>query len=430
MIYCKLLSIISLATVFFCLVIKGTESLPLKLSNNEIRCPTSIKKYHGKPKQFVIILKSDNSNNGEKVLDKHLKFMAKCWKNRILTLLPANVNSVLPNSDNDQFTSFVSDQLTGYSAPYDPEFVKDNLVELSEIEIIELVLPVKASNLVQTNPNPNLDRIDQRKLPLDKKFSFPNSQGSGVNVYIVDTGINIKHQEFAGRARHGGSFCPNCPATDDHGHGTHVAALVGGKTFGVARQSTLIAVKVLNSSGSGSTSGVLDGLSFILNKHKASSNKKTVVNMSLGGPVSQALNAGVESLIKAGIHVITSAGNGNKDACSQSPASVPSAITVGATDISDKVASFSNFGNCVDIFAPGVNIISASSKSNTGSAVFSGTSQAAPHVAGVVALSIIKSGNATPAVMAKRIIDSSTKGVLKLATSQKSNTQNRLLFIS
>ncbi|CAJ0872233.1 14668_t:CDS:2, partial [Entrophospora sp. SA101] len=487
-----------------------TESLPLKSPNqeDEIKCPQSIqstKKYKGKPKQFLIILKSNNdtplqrrgnSDNGKSVLNRHLKYMKKCWGNDIPSSLPEDVDQISTNSNDNKFTSFLSEQLVGYSAPYDPEFVKDQLVKSSEIEIIEPVLPVKASLLpnllVQNNPNINLDRIDQRKLPLDKKFRFPASQGSGVNVYIVDTGINVKHQEIIGRARHGGSFCPNCPAIDDHGHGTHVAALVGGKTFGVARKSNLIAVKVLNSLGSGTTAGVLSGLTFVLNQHKSSSNKKTVVNMSLGGPLSQALNAAVEALTKAGIHVVVAAGNSNTDACSKSPSSVPSAITVGATDLVkvlgvitldkskwnvscnslvveislaagnsntdacskspssvpsaitvgatdlvkvlgvitlDKVASFSNFGKCVDIFAPGVNIISADAKTNTGKAVFSGTSQAAPQVAGAVALSISKNGNTTPAIMAKRIIDLSTKGVIKLTTLLQPNTQNRLLFI-
>ncbi|CAJ0838891.1 19618_t:CDS:2, partial [Entrophospora sp. SA101] len=360
-----------------------TESLPLKSPNqeDEIKCPQSIqstKKYKGKPKQFLIILKSNNdtplqrrgnSDNGKSVLNRHLKYMKKCWGNDIPSSLPEDVDQISTNSNDNKFTSFLSEQLVGYSAPYDPEFVKDQLVKSSEIEIIEPVLPVKASLLpnllVQNNPNINLDRIDQRKLPLDKKFRFPASQGSGVNVYIVDTGINVKHQEIIGRARHGGSFCPNCPAIDDHGHGTHVAALVGGKTFGVARKSNLIAVKVLNSLGSGTTAGVLSGLTFVLNQHKSSSNKKTVVNMSLGGPLSQALNAAVEALTKAGIHVVVAAGNSNTDACSKSPSSVPSAITVGATDLVkvlgvitlDKVASFSNFGKCVDIFAPGDNCL-------------------------------------------------------------------------
>ncbi|CAJ0890884.1 15478_t:CDS:2 [Entrophospora sp. SA101] len=192
---------------------------------------------------------------------------------------------------------------------------------------------------------------------------------------------------------------------NDHGHGTRVAALVGGKTFGVARKSNLIAVKVLNSSGSGTMADVLSALTFVLNQHKSCSNKKTVVNMSLGGPLSQALNAALEALTKAGIHVVLAAGNSNTDACSQSPSSVPSAITVG------------------------VNIISADAKTNTGKAMFSGTSQAAPQVAGAVALSISKNGNTTPAIMAKRIIDLSTKDVIKLTTLLQPNTQNRLLFI-
>jgi subtilisin family serine protease len=290
----------------------------------------------------------------------------------------------------------------------------------------------KKGNCVTENTNstrylPNLDRIDQARLPLNGKYNYPGTAGSGVNVYIVDTGINIQNLDFEGRATHGGSFCAGCPNTDDHGHGTNVAGIVGGKIFGVAKKVRLIAIKAFDAGGHGSTSDLIMGLSFIANEHIKSTKKKTVVNMSVRFAFSNTINAAVDSLTSMGIHVVVAAGNEAGDACLVSPASALTAIAVGATDPStDRIASFSNKGKCVDIFAPGVNIVSDGIGSNTDILVQSGTSQATPHVSGTVALIIAQSGNRTPAQMKIEINKLSTKNVV---IGLDSVTPNRFLRV-
>jgi subtilisin family serine protease len=290
----------------------------------------------------------------------------------------------------------------------------------------------KKGNCVTEDTNstrylPNLDRIDQARLPLNGKYNYPRAAGSGVNVYIVDTGINIQNLDFEGRATHGGSFCVGCLNTDDHGHGTNVAGIVGGKIFGVAKKVKLIAIKVFDASGQGFTSDIMAGLSFIAKEHIKSTNKNTVINMSLGGVFNNIFNAAVDSLTSMGIHVVAAAGNNAGDACLLSPASAVTAIAVGATDPStDRIASFSNKGKCVNIFAPGVNIISDGIGSNTDISVQSGTSQATPHVSGTVALIIALSGNRTPAQMKIDINKLSTKNVV---IGLDSVTPNRFLRV-
>ncbi|CAG8570544.1 9377_t:CDS:2, partial [Acaulospora morrowiae] len=274
---------------------------------------------------------------------------------------------------------------------------------------------------------PNLDRIDQANLPLDGKYNFPPSNGSGVNVYCVDTGVNSKHAEFEGRATNGGAFCAGCPNTDDNGHGSNVAGIIGGKTYGVAKKCNIIGIKVMNASGMGTTSVIISGLSFIASAHSKSSNKNTVVNMSLRSGLNTALNAAVSSLTSIGIHVIVAAGNDASNACNYSPASEPSAIAVGATDTStDNVASFSNTGKCVGIFAPGTHIVSCGIGSTTATLSESGTSQACPHVSGTIALMIALNGNRDPAQMKSDLYSSSTKNVINGIVSP---TPNRLLRI-
>ncbi|RGB39506.1 peptidase S8/S53 domain-containing protein [Rhizophagus diaphanus] len=270
------------------------------------------------------------------------------------------------------------------------------------------------SRAVDNDPTFNIDRIDQAKRPPNGKYTFPDSAGKGVNIFIVDTGITTTHSEFGKRAKFGGSFCDGCNNDDENGHGTHVASIAAGKTLGVARNANVIAVRVLDGNGSGSNSGVIAGLEFVGNQHAKGKNKNSVVNMSLGGAKSKAVNDAVAKLTAAGVHVVVAAGNESQDACNTSPASEPSAITVGATEKnSDAVTDFSNFGKCTDIFAPGRDIEGADFEDDNGTVVFSGTSQACPHVAGTVALIIAEDGNQSPAAMAKTLNELSTKGVVK-----------------
>ncbi|MFF7078407.1 S8 family peptidase [Streptomyces lavendulae] len=256
--------------------------------------------------------------------------------------------------------------------------------------------PAVAGVAVQRSAPWPLDRIDQRELPLDGSYAYA-SQGRGVTVYVVDTGINTLHQEFGGRAHAGYNAVFLEGAADCNGHGTHVAATVGGATYGVAKGVSLVGVKVADCRGDGRLSAILRGLDWMVKDAVRNATKGPyVANMSMGGTRSHAMDAAVIRAVASGITFTVAAGNEGKDACAGSPSGVPQALTVGATDAADRRPAFSNHGPCVDISAPGVSVVSAWKGSATALARASGTSMAAPHVAGAAALILAAPGDATP----------------------------------
>ena len=271
----------------------------------------------------------------------------------------------------------------------------------------------------QLQPTWGLDRIDQRALPLDQLYTFANT-AAGVNVYIIDTGIRTTHGEFTGRATWGTNQVDELDS-DCHGHGTHVAGIVGGETYGVAKEAALIAVKVLDCAGSGTYFSVLGGIDWVAANKQA----PAVANLSLGGDYSAAINQAVANAVASGIAMVVAAGNEAVDACTRSPSAEPSAITVGASTDADAGAYFTNYGACVDLFAPGHNILSASADSDTATVTWSGTSMAAPHVAGTIALYLHDNPGATPTDIATFITANATAGSL---TSIGTGSPNRLLF--
>ena len=275
----------------------------------------------------------------------------------------------------------------------------------------------------QTGATWGIDRIDQRDLPLNGTYTY-NATGTGVKAYIIDTGIRATHTQFAGRVISGFTAINDGLGTNDgNGHGTHVSGTVGGSIYGVAKNVTLVAVRVLDASGSGTNSGVIAGVDFVTSDHQAG--QPAVANMSLGGGISSALDTAVTNSINDGVTYAIAAGNDNVDACSTSPARVASALTVGSTTTTDARSSFSNFGTCVDIFAPGSSITSSWNTSDTATNTISGTSMATPHVTGVAALFLETNPTASPATVAAAIINSSTPNKV---TNAGTGSPNRLLF--
>jgi len=280
---------------------------------------------------------------------------------------------------------------------------------------------VMSIDVTQTNATWGIDRIDQTNLPLSHTYSY-TANGTGVNAYIIDTGIRRTHTQFGGRAFVGFDSVGDGRNTNDcNGHGTHVSGTVGGSTYGVAKNVHLFAVRVLNCSGSGTTSGVIAGVDWVTAHHVS----PAVANMSLGGGKSPALDQAVTNLYNSGVFLAVAAGNDNVDACTESPSGAASVFTVAASTKTDAKASYSNWGSCVEAYAPGSAIVSTYLAGTTMS--LSGTSMATPHVVGVAALYKATNGNQPSATVANWITTNATSGVI---TGNPSGTPNLLLFKS
>jgi subtilisin family serine protease len=286
---------------------------------------------------------------------------------------------------------------------------------------------IARTTTTQSNATWGIDRIDQRALPLSGTFTYFNT-GSGVRAYVIDTGILYSHVDFGGRASFGyDSFGGN--GADCNGHGTHVAGTIGGTIWGVAKSVSLIAVRVLDCSGSGSWSGVIAGMDYVTAQKQANPTIPMVANLSLGGGANTSVDDATQRMISAGVATAVAAGNGNmggrqQDACKYSPARVPDAMTIGATTKTDAKTSWSNYGPCVDFFAPGASITSAWYTSTTATNTISGTSMAAPHVAGVAALHLQSNPGHSALQVRDALYNLTTKGIV----TSSSTANNHLLY--
>ncbi|MBK8045778.1 MAG: S8 family serine peptidase [Anaerolineales bacterium] len=351
------------------------------------------------PGEYIVVLK-DSSN--ERQVESSAAFA-----NRIAAQYGGTVLFTYDSVLNGFAIAMSADAATAVAAEPDVDYVEPNTVVTADTS--------------QIGATWGLDRIDQRNRPLNTVYGYgPN--GTGVHAYIIDTGIRGTHTQFTGRMGAGYTAIVDGNGTNDcNGHGTHVAGTVGGTTYGVAKRVILHPIRVLGCTGSGTTAGVIAGVNWVANNKV----KPAVANMSLGGGVSASLDSAVNNAISKGIVVVVAAGNSNVSACTSSPARVPNAVTVGATTNWDARASFSNYGTCLDIFAPGQDITSAWYTGNSVLNTISGTSMAAPHVAGAAALYLDLNNAATPASVRNALVNNAT---LNKVTNPGVGSPNKLLY--
>ncbi|MEU9297412.1 S8 family peptidase [Streptomyces sp. NPDC048266] len=315
-------------------------------------------------------------------------------------------------------------EVNGFSAS---GLTVDEAKRLAADPSVGTVVQNKRFSINETQENPpswGLDRIDQADTAADKKYAYPDNGGEGVTAYVIDTGVRISHQDFGGRATHGFDAVDNDDTADDgNGHGTHVAGTIAGTSHGVAKKSKVVAVRVLDDNGSGTTEQVVAGIDWVTQNHSGPS----VANMSLGGGADEALDAAVKRAIASGVTFAVAAGNESSDAGQGSPSRVTEALTVASSTKDDQQSDFSNFGAVVDLYAPGSEITSAWNDSDTGTKTISGTSMAAPHVAGAAVLYLAANPSATPADTAAALTGAATADAIK---NPSSGTANKLLKVT
>ncbi|KAG6288745.1 hypothetical protein E4U46_003066 [Claviceps purpurea] len=342
------------------------------------------------PNRYIVVYNNTFSSNA---IQAKMAFFSTTIKKRNL-----NKRSLDGRQLSTETMSFRMNKWHAMALDADDGLIAD-INRANEVAYVEADQWMHTSGTVsQANAPLGLQRLSQKAQPGKGKgkgsYLFDESAGEGIMVYVVDTGVRISHEEFQGRASYGANFVDVAPdgqlnsnASDDNGHGSHVAGTIASTTYGVAKRASLTAIKVLNSKGEGPNSGILAGLQFVLQDvARKNLTGRAVMNLSLGGGFSQAMNHALQSVVKAGIVCVAAAGNDDKDATNMSPASAPNAITVGAINAkTDAKASFSNFGASVDIYAPGVNILSVGHLSDNDTRILSGTSMASPHIAGLAA---------------------------------------------
>lgn len=351
------------------------------------------------PGEYIVVLRDSTQEVRQQGAVNIARDLVSLTGGRVLRTYEHSIHGFLANMSEAEARRLLSDPRVAY--------VQENgLIRVSA---------------TQTGATWGIDRIDQRDLPRDSSYTY-NVDGTGVHAYIIDTGIRLTHTEFTGRTGNGYDFIDNdSDPTDCHGHGTHVSGTVGGTTWGVAKKVTLHGVRVLDCTGYGNDAQVIGGIDWVAANHI----KPAVANMSLGDVGIQAIDDATERLIAAGVTTVVAAGNDSANACNYSPARTPNAITVGSTTSTDARSSFSNYGTCVDIFAPGSSITSASNSGNSSSTSMSGTSMASPHVAGAAALYLSANPTATPAQVRDALVNNATSNKV---TSPGTGSPNKLLY--
>ncbi|KAJ3224113.1 serine protease [Clydaea vesicula] len=398
--------------------------------------------------QFMVILKEDLPE--EKVIQHYL------WLNLLSAPLTADFSAQShPHKKKGRGIHhvFEIDSHRGYVGTFHDDEL-DEIRRSPEVAYVERDSVVYALNPEVERDAPwGLARVSHREHPSkveEHHYTYQADVGDGVTIYIVDTGVNIDHEDFEGRAIWGATIPEGDADIDGNGHGTHCAGTSAGKTYGIAKKAKVVAVKVLRSNGSGSMSDVVKGIEWVSKHHKQLVEEynakvaageqpkkiKSVANMSLGGGKSRALDMAVNAAVAAGVHFAVAAGNDDRDACNYSPAGADKAITVGATTIEDDRAWFSNYGKCVDIFAPGHEILSTWIGSKVATNTISGTSMASPHIAGIIASYLSRPDweSLSPAALKKKLLETATPKLIKMGVippfGSGRQTPNLLVYTS